>query len=152
MLITFFKKKSEVLDVINKDINSNKKYLKNGYKLGGELTDNKIQLQLNDDYGKHSGFITQVFYGTITENSTGCEIKGLFRIKNTALVLLVILLAVAVESIVASLIIKGISIDLVTPALVIAAEVCYHFYMKKFSAETNSLIVNYLKSLNNDNI
>lgn len=151
MIITFSKSKNEVLDTINKDVNSNKKYLKSGYKLGGDIADNKIQLQLNDDYGKHSSFMSQVFYGTITENSTGCEIKGIFRIKNTALILLLILLAVAVESIVASLIIKGISMDLITPALVITAEVCYCFYMKKSSAETNSLIADYLKSINNDN-
>lgn len=150
MLITFSKNKREVLEIIKKDINSNKKYVKSGYTIGGDVTDNKVQLQLNDDYGKHSSFMSQVFYGTVIENSTGCEIKGYFRIKTMALVLLLVLLAFAVESTVASLVLKGFSTDLFMPLLVIAAEVFYFIYIKRSSSESNKLIEKYLNSIDND--
>ncbi|MGN0489282.1 MAG: hypothetical protein ACI4HO_08485 [Ruminococcus sp.] len=150
MLITFSKNKREVLEIIKKDIDSNKKYVKSGYTIGGDVTDNKVQLQLNDDYGKHSSFMSQVFYGTVIENRTGCEIKGSFRIKTMALVLLLVLFAFAVESTVASLVLKGFSTDLFMPLLVIAAEVLYFIYIKRSSSESNKLIKKYLNSIDND--
>lgn len=150
MLITFSKNRREVLEIIEKDINGNKKYVKSGYTIGGEITGNKVQLQLNDDYGKHSSFMEQVFYGTVIENSSGCEIKGYFRIKTMALVLLLVLLAFAVESSVASLVLKGFSTDLFLPLLVIAAEVFYFIYIKRSSFESNKLIEKYLNNIDND--
>jgi hypothetical protein len=147
MIIKLSKNVNEVLSAVNADVESNKRYIKSGCKIGGEVNGNKIQLQLNDDYGKHSGFMSQAFYGTATEVDGSCEIKGSFRLKNYVLILLAVLLAVAVESIVSTLIIAGISTDLFLPAIIIVAEIFYLFYMKRASKANNDIILDYINSL-----
>jgi hypothetical protein len=58
-----------------------------------------------------------------------------------------VLLAVAVESIVSTLIIAGISTDLFLPAIIIVAEIFYLFYMKRASKANNDIILDYINSL-----
>lgn len=135
-----FKIKEESIDIIRNDLN--KKYLKSGKRLGGELSENKITLYLEDDFGKHSAFMSDYFYGKIT----GGEISGKFRAANYVIVLLIILFAVALESIIAAIIFKGYT-SVIMPALIIAAEIFYFFYLNKLSTENNELIEKYLLNL-----
>lgn len=147
MVFNINKSKEETLNILKADIGSNEKYVASGYKIAGDIKGDKLQLQLNDDYGRHSSFLSQVFYGNVLEKNNCTIVNGSFRPKNSAVILLVILLLVAIESLVSALIISGITTDLIMPVLVIAAEIFYVFMLKRMSAETNGLIEKYLNNI-----
>ena len=128
------------VDTITNDLN--KKYLMSGKRLGGDISDNRIRLYLEDDFGKHSAFMSDYFYGKINDG----KITGNFRAANYVIILLCVLFAVAVESIIAAVILKGYT-SVIMPALIICAEVFYFFYLKKMSAENDELLIKYLSNL-----
>lgn len=127
-------------EVIQNDIN--KKYLKSGCRLGGSISEDKLCLYIEDDFGKHSGFMSQNFYGKIEDG----KIIGSFRAATYVFVLLIILFLVAVESIVMAVIGDSLS-SAAAPFVIIAAEVMYIFALKRLSAENNRLICEYLLKL-----
>ncbi len=135
-----FKTNGDFSSIIKNDLN--KKYLYSGKRLGGDIFDNNVKLYLEDDFGKHSAFMSEYFYGTII----GEKLVGKFRASTYVIVLLAILFTVAVESIIAAIIFKGY-ISVIMPSLIIAAEIFYFFYLKKMSAENNELIIKYLSNL-----
>ncbi len=130
---------------INNDFKSklksdlNKKYLKSGYRISGDVSDDKVVLFLEDDHGKHSAFMSQYFYGKIN----GDKLTGKFRASNYVIVILAILFAFALESLIAAIVLKGYN-GVVLPSLIIAAEIIYFIYLNKLSAENNNLIKSYL--------
>lgn len=127
-------------DVINNDIN--KKFLKSGSRLGGSIKGDKINLYIEDDFGKHSSFMSQCFYGKFD----GTKIIGSFRIANYVLVLMVILFCIAVESIVMAVINNAFD-SIIAPAVIISAEILYIFALKRASKENNKIIYEYLSDL-----
>ena len=121
------------------DSDLNKRYLASGYRISGDIKDNKLTLYLIDDYGKHSAFMNEYFYGRIEGN----HLKGDFRISNYALILLIVLLCVSVETVISALVTWNIN-GVFAPCVITAAEVIYYFYLKKRSKDFNRLINNYL--------
>ncbi len=127
-------------EIVKNDIN--KKYLKSGFRLGGSIKGNKLNLYIEDDFGKHSGFMSECFYG----NFEGGRICGSFRMSNYVFVLLLILFLIAVESIVMA-VINGSFSSAITPILIVAAEILYIFVLKRQSKGNNGLISEYLSNL-----
>ena len=120
-----------------------KRYLTSGKRIAGDISDKKITLYLEDDFGKHSAFMSNYFYGEfLSEN----EFKGNFRPATYVIVLLAILFAVSVESIVAAILFKNLS-GVLTPIVVIIAEVLYFFVLKRISFENDTLIKDYISKL-----
>lgn len=135
-----FEVKNDFESKIKNDLN--KKYLKSGFKIAGSINGGKVKLYLEDDFGKHSAFMSQYFYGKIING----KITGQFRPANYVIILLIVLFLVAVESITAAVIFGGYS-SVILPAVIIAAEVFYLYYLKRTSSENNELIKNYLLML-----
>lgn len=146
MIFEFNDSKEAVIDKISADIADSRKYIKNGYKLSGSIKNNKIVLYPEDEYGRHSGFMTQEFHGKFQETQQGCALIGRFRAKTYVLVLLAVLLTVAIESLVSALIMKEIS-SAVMPGVIILIEVLYVAGLGRLSAETNEIICGYLRNL-----
>ena len=131
---------NDLISKLKSDLN--KKYLKSGGRISGDVSDNKVVLFLEDDHGKHSAFMSQYFYGKITGN----KLTGKFRPSNYVIIILTILFLFAVESLIAAIILKGYN-GVVLPSIIIAAEVLYFVYLNKISAKNNNLIKNYLSEL-----
>jgi hypothetical protein len=129
-------------DTIVKDINSGIKYLKSGYHISGDIKGDKVTLYLADRHGKHSDFMNERFYGVFSEKT----LKGAFRPANYAIVLLVVLFVVAVESIVMSFV-SGQPMNVILPAIIVVAEFLYLFGLKRMSREDNKIISEYLMNL-----
>lgn len=125
---------------IKKDLS--RKYLKSGKKIAGSISDEKIILFLEDDFGKHSAFMSHYFYGKIFEN----RITGKFRPANYVIVLLSILFLISVESITAAIILGGYT-SVIMPVLIMIGELFYFYYLKRISSENDELIRNYLSVL-----
>ncbi len=136
----FFKVNENVENIIKNDLH--KRYLTSGKRLAGEVKGNKLKLFLEDDFGKHSAFMSRYFYGEISKDG----ISGKFRVSAYVIVLLLVLFAVAVESIVAAIILGGYS-GVILPSVIIAAEIFYFIYLKRLSFENDELIRKYLESL-----
>ncbi len=136
----FFKVNEGAENIIKNDLH--KRYLMSGKRLAGEIKENKIKLFLEDDFGKHSAFMSRCFYGTVSKDG----ISGKFRASNYVIVLLLILFAVAVESIIAAVILGGYG-GIIMPSVIIAAEIFYIVYLKRLSFEHDELIRKYLESL-----
>lgn len=126
--------------VIENDLH--KKYLNSGKRLSGSIKDDKIILFLEDDFGKHSAFMSHYFYGKTDNN----RISGTFRLSNFVVILLAILFVFALESLIAAILLKGYS-GIFLPSAVIIAEVVYFFFSFRISEENNELIKNYISSL-----
>ena len=137
------KLKDDCLGIIRADLG--KKYLKSGRRLAGSVEDNKIKLYTEDDYGKHSSFMTRVFVGNVSGN----RLEGGFRLSAFVIALLAVLFAVCVESIVVAAITAQLS-SLVFPIVVIAAELAYLFAIKNISKENDTLILKYLEELKSE--
>ena len=129
-----------VSEIIRADIS--KKRLYDEYTLGGSVKGNRIILYPNDRYNKHSDFLNRCFYGKIQDNT----ISGHFRPGTYAFILLIILAAVAVESIVSAIVFQNYS-GVVFPVMIISAEIIYLFAMKRMSSETDAAIEKYLRNL-----
>lgn len=125
---------------VKKDLKN--KYLQSGKRLSGEIKGDKMVLFIEDDYGKHSAFMSQYFYGKIS----GDELNGSFRASNYIIILLGILFVFALESLIAAIVLKGFS-GVILPSAIIVAVVLYFIYLKRLSAENNELIKNYLSSI-----
>ena len=147
MEFRFNKKKEEILQAIISDINSNNYYVGDGYKIAGKIGDDKIYLNLEDRRSKSSKFFREVFYGSITQIGDTSVINGKFRIDTYPLILFIILLCVAVESLVVSLFFYGFTGNLILPVIIITFVGYYFASMKKRSKETNEYIENYLNSI-----
>lgn len=120
----------------------NKKYLSSGLRISGDLQNDKLTLYLIDDYGKHSAFMNEYFYG----KTAGNRASGNFRVSNYALILLIVLFAFVVESVISAFVfgkIEGIAV----PFVIGAAEVLYFFWLRRNSKAHNRLIANYLERL-----
>lgn len=147
MIINKAIKSNEVIDLINSDIDSNKKYVGNGYKIGGTVNNDKLKLFLNDSFNKHSNFMSMNFYGKVLSNGDGSYIKGYFRLATYVIVLLSILMILCVQSFVFNLIFSGSVVDMVTPLVILCLEILYICLVIKSSKATNSIIKEYLNSL-----
>jgi hypothetical protein len=119
-----------------------KKYLSSGLRISGDVSGDKVNLYLIDDYGKHSAFMQEYFYGKL-ENK---RLTGNFRISNYALILLIVLFVLALESVVSAIVLKRFD-SIAVPAIIAAAEVLYWFWLRNHSKEYNNIICNYLNSL-----
>lgn len=135
-----FNVKEDFKSVIKSDLH--KKYLKSGMRISGEINDDKIILFIEDDYGKHSAFMSQYFYGKIFENT----IIGKFRAPNYVIILLAVLFAFSLESLIAAVVLQGYS-GIVLPAVIMVAEALYFIFLKRISSESNELIEKYLSEL-----
>lgn len=135
-----FKIKEDFSENLKNDLH--KKYLSSGKKISGKIKDDKIELFLEDDRGKHSPFMSQIFYGKIVNG----ELSGSFRPSVYVLVLLCILLFFAVESIVAAIIMKYYQ-GIIFPSIIIIGEVLYLILLKRMSFYNNELINNYLLNM-----
>lgn len=135
-----YKIKEGFYEKLKNDIH--KKYLSSGKILSGKIKDEKIELFLEDDHGKHSVFMSQIFYGKIIK----WELSGTFRPSVYVLVLLGILLFFAVESIIAAIILKYYQ-GIIMPSVIIIAEIIYLILLKRLSSENNELIKNYLLNM-----
>lgn len=131
---------SDFKEKLNNDFN--KKYLISGRRIAGEASDDKVKLYLEDDFGKHSAFTSRYFYGKIS----GDKLIGNFRPATYVIVLLLILMAVAIESLVAAIVLQGYS-SIIMPCVIIAAVVLYFVFIKKLSSENDMLILKYLENL-----
>lgn len=120
----------------------NKKYLSSGLRISGDINDDKLTLCLVDDYGKHSSFMNEMFFGRISKS----EITGNFRMNTYVIVLLIILFAFAVESVISAFVLKRFD-GLALPIIIIAAEILYLIWFKRNSRPHNQLITNFLNSL-----
>ena len=107
MVINKSIRSSEIANIINTDIDSNKKYVGNGYKIGGTVDGNRIKLFLKDSHNKRSNFMSMNFYGNITDSDNGSSIKGSFRLATYVIVLLSVLGLLCIESVVVNLFFVG---------------------------------------------
>lgn len=135
-----FKTNNNSLQRLEADLD--KKYLSSGLRISGDKKNDKLTLYLIDDYGKHSAFLNEYFYGKIEQG----RITGNFRISNYALLLLGILLGFVIESLISAFIFKSFE-GIALPLIICAAEVLYCFWLKRNSKMYNSLISNYLENL-----
>lgn len=119
-----------------------KKYLSSGLRISGDVSGDKVNLYLIDDYGKHSAFMQEYFYGKL-ENK---RLTGNFRISNYALILLIVLFVLALESVVSAIVLKRFD-SIAVPAIIAAVEVLYWFWLRNHSKEYNNIICNYLNGL-----
>ena len=147
MEFTFNQSKDDVLQKLKNDINSNNRYVGDGWKIAGKIDENKIHLNLEDRMSKSSKFANEVFYGRISTENKKTIISGKFRFDTYPLILLLVLFFVALESVIAGIVIKGITGDMIFPSLIAVVVVLYYIYVKKRSKETNRYIENYLKSI-----
>ncbi|MCH5298215.1 MAG: hypothetical protein J1E96_00485 [Ruminococcus sp.] len=138
--MVFNLKTDNAKEIIQNDVD--KKYLKSGCRLGGSVSGDKLHLYIEDDFGKHSSFMSQCFYGKFEDG----KINGVFRVANYVLILLIILFLVAVESIVMAGINSSLS-SVYAPVVIILAEILYLFALKRISSENNRLICEYLSNL-----
>lgn len=139
-----YKVSSDFKEKLNADLG--KRHLADGYMLGGKLSGEKLALYPVDRYGKHSDFMLECFYGKLS----GDKVTGRFRIGTYALVLLIILAAVAVETAVSAVIFADY-LRAVFPTAIVAIEVIYLFWLKRASLNTNRAIEKYLGSFDNEN-
>lgn len=135
---------SEIANIISTDIDSNKKYVKNGYKIGGNVDCNKVKLFLNDSHNKHSNFMSMNFYGNITDSDEGSSIRGSFRLATYVIVLLSVLGLLCIESVVVNLFFVGSIVDIVIPVVIFCLEIFYICYVYRTSKNTNVIITEYL--------
>lgn len=147
MIINKDIKSNEVIDLIASDIDSNKKYVGNGYKIGGTVDGDKVKLFLNDSFNKHSNFMSMNFYGKFVPNGDNSYIKGNFRLSAYVIVLLSILMILCVQSFVFNLIFSGSVVDMATPLVILCLEILYICLVIKSSKSTNAVIKEYLNSL-----
>lgn len=147
MEFVFDKTKKEVLDILKSHINSNNRYVGEGYKISGKISDDTIYLSLEDRNDKSSKFMNEVFSGKIVEGDGKTILKGKFKIDVYPLILLLVLIGFALESLVVSLIFYGLNSGIILPVIVIIAVVWYFVSMKKRSVLTNSYITKYLESI-----
>lgn len=147
MNITLNYKKQEILNQLISDINSNNRYVGDGYKIAGKIDNERIHLNLEDRNGKNSKFSYKAFYGTVTSVDEKTVIQGKFRIHTFALVLLLVLLVVALESFAVSIIFHGFTTDLIFSAFVMIVVLGYFITINKKSNKTNEYIKNYISSL-----
>lgn len=135
-----FKINDDFSDNLKNDLH--KKYLSSGKIISGNIKNDKVELFLEDEHGKHSVFMSQNFYGKIIN----AELTGRFRPATYVLVLLCILLFFAVESIIAAVILKYYQ-GVVMPSVIIFGVILYFILLKRFSLENNELIKNYLLNM-----
>lgn len=147
MIINKSIKSNEVIDVITSDIDSNKKYVGNGYKIGGSVNNYRLKLFLNDSFNKHSNFMSMNFYGKVVSNGDDSYIKGSFRLATYVIVLLSILMILCVQSFVLNLIFSGSVVDMATPLVILCLEILYICLVIKSSKSTNAVIKEYLNSI-----
>ena len=138
---------SEIANIISTDIDSNKKYVGNGYKIGGTVDGNRIKLFLNDSHNKHSNFMSMNFYGNITDSDEGSYIKGSFRLATYVIVLLSVLGLLCIESVVVNLFFVGSIVDIVMPVVIFCLEIIYICYVYRTSKNTNVIITEYLNNI-----
>lgn len=139
--------KENAIDIISKEIN-NTRYYKDGYKIDGDIKGDNIQLKLVDDYNRSSAFLNHCFYGKFTEQNGALVIKGSYRPSNYALILLMLLFVVALESLIFAIITTGfMSSGIVFPLIVLLAELFYFYIAKRTSIKTSELIDCFLKSI-----
>lgn len=147
MIINKAKKSNEVIDLIASDTESNKKYVANGYKIGGTVNNDKLKLYLNDSFNKHSNFMSMNFYGKVVSNGSGSYIKGYFRLAAYVIVLLSVLMILCLQSFLFNLIFSGSVVDMATPLVILCLEILYICLVIKSSKATNVIIKEYLNSL-----
>ncbi len=136
-----FNVSSDSKSILNSDLG--RKYLISGKRISGDISKQKFSLYLEDDYGKHSAFISNYFYGEfLSEN----KIKGKFRPATFVIILLAVLFAVAVESLTVSLLFKNYD-GIFMPIIVIVAEIFYFFILKRLSFQNDELIKKYIENL-----
>ena len=138
---------SEIANIISTDIDSNKKYVGNGYKIGGTVDGNKVKLFLNDSHNKRSNFMSLNFYGDITDFDNGSYIRGSFRLATYVIVLLSVLGLLCIESVVVNLFFVGSIVDIVTPVVIFCLEIIYICYVYRTSKNTNVIITEYLNNI-----
>ncbi len=138
-----FKFNNSFISIIKSELG--KKYLSSGKKISGSIKDDKIELYIEDDYGKHSAFMSHYFYGKIIDNT----INGRFRPATYVLFLLGLLLGVAVESVIAALVLQNLE-GLFMPSVIIVAEIVYFFALNRMSYENNKLIEDYLNKISDE--
>jgi hypothetical protein len=135
-----FKIKDDFSDNLKNDLH--KKYLSSGKIISGSIKNDKVELFLEDEHGKHSAFMSQIFFGKIVSD----KLTGRFRPAAYVMILLIILFAFAVESIIAAIILKYYQ-GVVLPSVIIIVEFIYLLFLKKLSFENNELIKNYLLNM-----
>ena len=138
---------SEIANIISTDIDSNKKYVGNGYKIGGTVDGNRIKLFLNDSHNKRSNFMSMNFYGNIIDFDNGSYIKGSFRLATYVIVLLSVLGVLCIESVVVNLFFVGSIVDIVMPVVIFCLEIIYICYVYRTSKNTNVIITEYLNNI-----
>lgn len=150
MKVVLKNSKEEVIDKIIRDINSNNRYVGDGYKIAGKVDTDKLYLNLEDRRDKSSKFLNEVFYGNVEEVDDKTVIKGRFRIDTLPLVLFLILIVVALETLIVSFAFNGFNNDMFLPGLILGAVIIYLISFKKRSEITNKYIENYLTTLFTD--
>lgn len=135
-----FKIKDSFIHNLENDLH--KKYLSPEKIISGGVKNNKLELFVEDEHGKHSAFMSHYFYGKIC----GDKLTGVFRPATYVLVLLIILLLFSAESLIAAIILKYYQ-GVILPSVIIAAEIVYYFILKKLSSENNELIKEYILNL-----
>lgn len=147
MEFAFDKKKEDVIQILKNDINSNNRYVGEGWKIAGTIGEEKVYLNLEDRMSKSSKFMNEVFCGKLSQANNKTILKGSFRMDIYAIVLLIVLFLVALESVIATFVLHGLSASIVFPLIIIAIVVIYFFSVKKRSKETNGYIEKYLNSI-----
>ena len=87
MKVVINSNKDEVMNKIIQDINSNNRYIGDGYKIAGKIDPNKIYLNLEDRRDKSSKFMNEVFYGNVDFIDGKTVITGKFRIDTIPFIL-----------------------------------------------------------------
>ncbi len=136
-----FNVSSDSKPTLNSDLG--RKYLISGKRIAGDISKRKFSLYLEDDYGKHSAFMSNYFYGEFLNEN---KIKGKFRPATYVIVLLVILFAVAVESLTVSVLFKNYN-GIAMPIIIMVAEIFYFFILKRLSFQNDELIKKYIENL-----
>lgn len=147
MEFVFDRKKDDVIRILKNDINSNNRYVGDGWKIAGTIDENKVYLNLEDRMGKSSKFMNEVFYGKLSEADNKTLLKGTFRMDTYAMILLAVLFFIALESFIASVVLHGLNSGVIFPLIILTVVILYFFAIKKRSKETNGCIEKYLNSI-----